>query len=112
MSLKSVDEARFAAETKGRVFLAAAATLALYQQYVHATGNTANGSFTVTLPPVAAAKGLTFNVTVTIANSKIITLADQDDSEDWSDLTLDADDDSVTVYSDGHRWHVIENAIA
>jgi len=95
------------------VRISAAATLGLYQRHVRATANTASGSYTITLPSVAESAGVEFSITATIANAKVVTLADQNDSEDWAaDLLLDTDGDSVTLKSDGNRWVVVENSIA
>lgn len=110
-NLKAVEEARMGANETPVVFKAAAATLTLDEQVVVCTVSSGTGSYSLTLPAVASAQGLTFTVKV-IRSANALTLQDQDDSEDWSDLTLDADEDHVTLYSDGIRWSVIENGIA
>jgi hypothetical protein len=74
------------------------------------TGQAAN---TITLPPVAKAKGLIFTISATIAGSAALTVEDyNDDSDVWSDLTLDADNDRVALDSDGIQWWEFQNAIA
>ncbi len=92
--------------------LTSATTLTLNQRVVRATVNTTYDSYTVTLPSVTEAAGLVFTIQVTVANSKALTLVDQDDSEDWSDLTFDTDADAAVLYSDGRKWWVILNDIA
>jgi len=111
MSLKTVLEAQMTAD-QDIVRVTAAKTLRVDERFIHATANTATDSYAITLPGVAAAKGNQFSITVTIANSKVVTVQDQNDSEDWTDLTLDADEDAVVLYSTGIRWTILENAIA
>lgn len=72
--------------------------------------DTSSAAVTVTLPSVAEAAGRIYTVACRSA-SNAITLQDQDDSEAWTDLTLDAVGDKVALYSDGLAWHVI-NEIA
>lgn len=68
---------------------------------------------TLTLPPVSQAKGLIFTISATIADSAALTVEDyNDDSDVWTDLTLDADNDRVALYSDGIQWWEFQNAIA
>lgn len=78
---------------------------------VHATANTASDDWTLYLPPVSMSAGVILSVRATIANSKAITVTDVDDPE-WSDLTLDTDEDSFLAYCDGYRWWVLVNDIA
>jgi len=92
--------------------LSEATTLTVSAARVHGTVNTANDSWSLTLPPVAEAAGRLLSIYATVANSKVLTVQDQDDSVGWSDLTLDTDDDHVLLYSDGLRWCVILNGIA
>lgn len=109
--LKEVEEAKIGYNENPVVYKSAAATLALYEQNVVCTVSADTGNYALTLPGVAAAAGITFTVKV-VRSANALTLQDQDDSEDWSDLTLDADEDHVTLRSDGIRWSVIENGIA
>lgn len=89
-----------------------ATTLAAYQTFVRGTANTASDDWTLTLPPVAEARGLMYSIVATIANAKTITVTDGGDDSNFSDLTLDTDDDHVVLWSDGERWHVLLNGIA
>lgn len=70
-------------------------------------------AFTLTLPPVAEAKGLTFRITV-ISNTAAVTVSNYGysttgDSYGWSDITLNASGENVTLYSDGHVWTTLES---
>lgn len=88
-----------------------ATTLTPLDIFVRATANTATDSYSITLPYVAEAAGMVVTVSADIANSKVVTLQDADDAEEWSDLTLDADDDYVVLYCDGYFWHTLVNGI-
>lgn len=78
---------------------------------IHLTDGTNTATATATLPPVSKAKGQRVTV-VAVDCAGGITLQDQDDSENWSDLTLDTDADRATLESNGYQWVVVENAIA
>jgi hypothetical protein len=95
---------------KFKLVAATDVTLATYERVVRATQLTA--SISVTLPPVSAMEGKFVSCQVVNANSKVLTLQDADDSQDWTDLTLDADNDGVLLYSDGIKWWVVTNDIA
>ena len=80
---------------------------------IRATANTASDDYTLYLPPVVEAAGKFYAVHGTIANSKTITLADLDDSDDFDgDYTIDADNDGILLYSDGIRWWDVSNQIS
>jgi len=112
MNTKAIEEAKIGANETPVVFKAAAATIKLYEQHIVATVSADTGDYSLTLPAVAEAAGITFTVTV-IRSAQALTLQDQDDSEDFGgDYTLDADEDSITLRSDGRRWVEVENAIA
>jgi hypothetical protein len=69
--------------------------------------------FAITLPNVSEAAGCLISIAlVTLGDDEVVTVQDQDESYDWSDLTLDALNDGVLLYSDGHKWWVICNDIA
>lgn len=82
----------------------------LYRQEVICMATDYTG--TVTLPWVAQARGLQYNIRVRDA-SNAITLQDHDDSEDWEgDFTLDATDDYIILQSDGRKWNIVYNGIS
>lgn len=72
---------------------------------------TAAGTHTCYLPSVAEAVGLTFTIRLVTAGNNL-TVADNDDSLDWSDLTLDTAEDFCVLFSDGQKWHVLESDTA
>lgn len=68
---------------------------------------------TIVLPNVTEATGLTFQISAA-SGSQNITITDApgatySDGMDWSDLTLTADEDQVTLYSTGRGWTIVEN---
>ncbi len=73
--------------------------------------------FTLSLPSVAEAAGLTFTISVD-SNTAAVTLTDfggtsYHDSVNWEgDFTLDAAEDRIVLKSDGREWIVVENQIA
>lgn len=66
-----------------------------------------SGPITLTLPPVAEAKGRWYSIIVRNADPvNTITVADKDDSECWvGDIVLDGKCDRLLLYSDGLAWH-------
>jgi len=69
------------------------------------------GPITVTLPPVAEAKGRWYSIVARNASGvNTITIADKDDSECWiGDFTMNAKCDDALCYSDGLKWYVFRN---
>jgi hypothetical protein len=67
---------------------------------------TVGESITITLPPVAEAKGRFYTIIArTITGQFDITIKDKSDSECWAgDITLSAKCDAVLLYSDGLCW--------
>jgi len=78
---------------------------------------TNNFAFTLSLPGVAEAAGLTFTIS-TVNATAAVTLTDfggtsYNDSIDWTgDFTLDAAEDVISLTSDGRGWIVNENRIS
>lgn len=66
----------------------------------------ATGAFTITLPPVAEAKGRWYSIVARTADGvNTITIQDKDDSECWyGDIVMDAKCNGVLLYSDGLKW--------
>ena len=94
------------------VELSAATQLTVQQRRVKATANTANPSWTLTLPPVVEAAGLLFSIVSVIADVQAVTVTDAGDDANFVDLTLDTTDDAALLMSDGNRWWVLVNDIA
>lgn len=74
-------------------------------------------AFTLSLPSVAEAAGLTFSIS-TVNATAAVTLTDfggssYNDSINWEgDFTLDAAEDTISLYSDGRTWHQVDRQIA
>jgi len=81
-------------------------TLEVFEQICLIDTDTNDGTFTCYLPPVGEAKGKFYSITQ-VDDGGDVTVADQDDSYDWSDLTFDADADGALLYSDGMKWWVV-----
>lgn len=64
------------------------------------------GPITITLPPVAKARGRFYTIIARTASAvNTITVVDQDDSECWNgDIVLDGKCDGLLLYSDGLTW--------
>ena len=69
------------------------------------------GAITLTLPPVAEAKGRWYSIIARSVAGGNITIEDKDDSECWpGDVLLDAICDRALLYSDGLTWWVFTGA--
>ncbi len=77
--------------------------------HVYETNGAVQADYAITLPPVAEAAGLTFSFTVVEdISSYPVTIQDQDESFDWTDIVLTANNEHVLLYSDGRTWQVIK----
>jgi hypothetical protein len=70
-----------------------------------------SGPITITLPPVAEAKGRLYSIIARNADAvNTITIADRDDSECWGgDIVMDGKCDRALMYSDGLAWLALCN---
>ena len=68
--------------------------------------STVGAAVTITLPPVAEAKGRFYSIVArTITGVFYVTVQDNDDSEDWEgDFVLSAAGQAQLLYSDGLKW--------
>jgi hypothetical protein len=87
-------------------FLLVAATLTAQQQVVEYDTDV-GGACAVTLPPVIEAMGKMYSISL-VEDGGDLTVQDQDDSRDWTDIVLTADDDYVLLYSDGRKWFSLD----
>lgn len=68
---------------------------------------------TIYLPHVSEAKGMSYSILATDADTgDVVTIADLSDSENWSNLTLNATNEGVVLYSDGRKWWTIASTIS
>ena len=73
---------------------------------VRPSADPASGPIVITLPRVAEAKGRFYSILARDADgTNTIKIQDQDDSEQWSDITMNGPGDSELLYSDGMHWH-------
>ena len=73
---------------------------------VRPSANPGTGPITITLPPVACARGRFYSIIVRDADgTNTVTIADNDDSECWAaDIALDKPCERLLLYSDGLAW--------
>jgi len=70
--------------------------------------DSSGGAITITLPPVAEAKGRWYSIISRGGPS--VTIQDRDDSECWlADIVLNGKCDRCLLYSDGLAWHPVGN---
>lgn len=60
--------------------------------------------YTLTLPPVAEAKGKIYSIVVLDADTKTLTVTDAGDDARWTDRELGDDHDYLVIFSNGKRW--------
>lgn len=76
--------------------------------YVYESNGLVKASYAITLPTASEATGLTFTfLAVEDLSTYTVTIQDQDESRDWADIVLQSDNDRLTLYSDGQKWHII-----
>lgn len=68
-----------------------------------------SGAITITLPPVAEAKGRLYSLVCRGADGvNTVTVTDNNDSECWlADIVVDGKCDKILMYSDGLCWHCL-----
>lgn len=90
---------------------AANVQMTTYDYVVRPSADGDSGPITLTLPPVAEAKGRFYSIVARNADAvNTITVTDKDDSECWlGDIVLNGKCDRLLMYSDGLLWHVIAN---
>ncbi len=76
--------------------------------HIYESNGAAQAAYAITLPPVGESTGLVFSFTsVEDLGTYNVTIQDQDESFDWSDIILTGDNETVVLYSDGRRWHTL-----
>lgn len=83
--------------------------MANYDYVVRPSADGDSGPITLTLPPVAEAKGRFYSIIARNADAvNTITIQDKDDSECWvGDIEMNGKCDRLLIYSDGLAWHPI-----
>jgi len=76
------------------------------------SGHTSN-TMTLTLPPVQECAGGLYYIGAPLGDTgNTTTVEDNNGDAALSDLTMDADDDHILLFSTGHRWLVVTQGIA
>lgn len=86
--------------------VSATKALTLYEKFLHI----ANGTYTITLPPVAQCTGMLIGGSQTDSGTNTVTIAHKGDSAGWTNLVVNAINEGFLVWSDGRRWHVLTGA--
>jgi len=66
---------------------------------------------TVTLPPVAAARGNIYTFRYVTDGGQDFVLQDKDDDAAFTSLTFNDAGEKVCLYSDGYKWHTLYSDI-
>lgn len=104
-TLRSFDDQKFGEVASSRHV---ATTDSLEVTDRHVTVDASAGAFTLTLPPVAEARGLIFMVRYTGSGKNAVTIDDySNDSLGFTPFTLDSAGEFVQIESDGTAWRFI-----
>lgn len=82
------------------------AALAVSDQVVIVASD--SSAVTVTLPQVDEAAGRIYSIQAPDGGDNTVTVQDNDESMNWSDLSLDFAADRVLLYSDGLSWWTLQ----
>lgn len=86
--------------------LTADATLTPRDLVVRVSASPATGALTITLCNVSEMMGKFVSIRARDADgTNTITIQDNDESEQWTDITMNGPGDSALLYSDGLMWH-------
>ena len=85
-------------------------TLEVYEQTVECVTGAAV-DVTVTLPNVCEAKGKIYTIVLVTDGGFDVVIQDQDESKNWTDLTLDTVLDYAVLYSDGRKWWTLASEV-
>lgn len=91
-------------------FVTAATSLAVHERFVIAT--TTGAVYNLTLPSVAEARGLEYDIWLRVDGGFDMTVVDKGDSIGWANLVMGDAGDHVICRSDGITWHVTKTGVA
>ncbi len=81
--------------------------------YVYESNGAVQAAYSINLPNVSEAAGLTFKfLALEDLSTYPVTVKDQDESLNWVDIVLAADKDELTLYCDGGQWHIITDRVS
>lgn len=90
---------------KGRVVDNESVSLAVTEQQVTVLSDTA--AVTLTLPEVSEAKGKTFSVVAVNGLTNNVTVQDNNESIEWTDVVMAGNYASLLLFSDGRNWYTL-----
>lgn len=86
----------------------AAASIALRETVVRVSTAGTTGTYTLTLPDVGEAKGMIYSfLALSLAADTSVVISDFGTTEQWTDITLNADNEGCLLLSDGQKWWTI-----
>ena len=83
-----------------------------YRYYTSIHVDVSSYACKITLPNVAEAKGMTYSIRIHVGGTNDLTIQDRDDSEGWTDVTIEDANDTLTVRSNGVQWIIVESTEA
>ena len=81
-----------------------------HQTQIIADANSTN-TIAITLPSVQDARGRVYSIRCPDVGGGV-TVADEDDSVEWSDQTFDADGEYLELYCNGRQWIILATDIS
>ena len=90
---------------KGKVVDNADASLAVTEQHVTVKSDTA--AVTLTLPDVSEAKGKMFSIVALDGLANNVTVQDNNESLEWTDVVMAGTLACLLLFSDGRTWYTI-----
>lgn len=73
--------------------------------YDHSVITDSSGAlFTITLPPVAECRGMSYHISFGGSGTNVVTVADKLNDSGYSDQTMNAVGEHVLLHCNGERW--------
>lgn len=100
--LRDVVEAQIYAQQNQPKFVSAAYSMKVHDYTV--VTDSSGAIFTITLPSVAEARGLTYMISFGGSGTNAVTVQDLNGDAGYSDQTINALNEQLFLYSNGERW--------
>lgn len=100
--LRDVVEAQIYAQQNQPQYVSSAYSMKVHDYAV--ISDTSGGAFTITLPPVAEAKGKSYMISFGGSGTTTLTIQDLAGDAGYSDQTLNNLNEQLFLYSNGERW--------
>ena len=100
--LKEVVEASTYAQQNQPKYVSATYQMLPYDHSV--VTDSSGGVFTITLPPVAECRGMSYHISFGGSGVNAVTIADKANDSGYSDQTIDAVGEHMLLHCNGERW--------